>query len=123
MFKDPFSFNGRIRGSEFGLSIVIYLFGFYLMGTQVSHHGNSGDIYLLLLIPILWFHWAQGAKRCHDLSNSGWWQIIPLYWLWLLFEDGKPWPNEYGESPKYENPRDKDEYSQPYGDRNGPYDK
>jgi uncharacterized membrane protein YhaH (DUF805 family) len=55
---------------------------------------------LLLMIPGYWFLLAQGAKRCHDRSNSGWFQIIPFYVFWMLFAEGFPGPNEYGLNPK-----------------------
>jgi len=49
---------------------------------------------------LLWFLWAQGAKRCHDLGKNGWWQIIPFYVLLLVFQDGQPGLNKYGFNPK-----------------------
>lgn len=57
-------------------------------------------VLLVLLIPMLWFTLAQGAKRCHDLGKSGWWVIVPFYGLWLLFADGESGQNTYGVSPK-----------------------
>ena len=53
-----------------------------------------------MLVPYFWFIWAQGAKRCHDRGNSGWYQIIPFYGLWMLFAEGEIGTNEYGNSPK-----------------------
>ena len=38
----------------------------------------------IFLIPAYWFFFAQGAKRCHDRGNSGWYILIPLYWIWLM---------------------------------------
>jgi hypothetical protein len=55
---------------------------------------------LIAFVPMLWFIRAEGAKRCHDVGNNGWWQIIPFYIFWLLFQDGNPGENEYGENPK-----------------------
>lgn len=106
MFKNPFSFEGRIRRLEYGLSHLIGTFILYLIAFMVGViSGSSGDegifvILFLFYIPYFWFIWAQGAKRCHDVGNSGWWQLIPLYPLWLLFEDGQAGPNQYGENPK-----------------------
>ena len=57
-------------------------------------------IYLVTLLPLLWIICAQGAKRCHDRGNSGWYQIIPFYFLWMIFAEGESGSNEYGESPK-----------------------
>jgi uncharacterized membrane protein YhaH (DUF805 family) len=55
---------------------------------------------LIIYMPFLWFTWAQGAKRCHDLGNSGWFQLIPFYSLWMLFKDGEYGENNYGVNPK-----------------------
>ena len=63
---------------------------------------ESGLIYigLLMIIPLLWFAYAQGAKRCHDMGRSGWWQLIPFYVFVMLFVEGDHRENEYGPSPK-----------------------
>lgn len=110
MFKAPFSFDGRIRRLEYGLSYLIYLvfyipFNIYLRTSENSYSGPSGTvlvIFFILLIPFLWFLLAQGAKRCHDRGNSGWFQLIPFYSLWMIFADSDHGPNEYGPNPKGE---------------------
>lgn len=85
MFKNPFSFNGRIRRSEYGLSFLIYLFGSFFLGFILGAMGIIEPVILFFFsIPFYWFMFAQGAKRCHDLGNSGWWQLIPFYGFWLL---------------------------------------
>jgi uncharacterized membrane protein YhaH (DUF805 family) len=107
MFKNPFIFEGRIRRSEFGISFILFIVGrvittIIVAGIISGSNNKDGAVVLslLLLIPLLWFLWAQGAKRCHDLGNSGWFQLIPFYALWMLFQDGEPGPNQYGENPK-----------------------
>ncbi len=107
MFKNPFSFDGRIRRTEYGVSFIIFIVArviVYLIAISLTSNSydNSGATGLgwLFSIPLLWFLWAQGAKRCHDVGNSGWWQIIPFYALWLIFQDGVHGANEYGENPK-----------------------
>lgn len=103
MFKNPFSFEGRIRRTEYGLSIIIYSIAYIVIAAIIGSIGGGDEaitILFVFLIPLLWFLWAQGAKRCHDLGNSGWWQLIPLYGLWMLFEDGKAGHNQYGDNPK-----------------------
>ena len=101
MFKHPFSFDGRIRRTEYGLSLIIYLVAYMiLMGLAAIEEVVGGIVGLIAIIPIVWFVWAQGAKRCHDIDRSGWMQIIPFYFLFLLFEDGKPGRNEHGTNPK-----------------------
>jgi uncharacterized membrane protein YhaH (DUF805 family) len=105
MFKNVFSFNGRIRRTEYGLSVIIFSIyrliaggiGLAIGGDEMS---TSNIIALLLLIPGIIFFLAQGAKRCHDVGRRGWWQLIPFYSLYLIFGEGDINENEYGKNPK-----------------------
>lgn len=102
MFKNPFSFDGRIRRNEYGVSLIIYAIAYAIVagiGASAGRDGSVGIIFIFL-IPMLWFIWAQGAKRCHDVGNSGWWQLIPFYVFWLLFQEGQAGSNQYGDNPK-----------------------
>jgi uncharacterized membrane protein YhaH (DUF805 family) len=102
VFQHPFSFEGRIRRTEYGLSVLIY-FGAFFISTISSSFipGNTGNIInLLSFIALMWFMIAQGSKRCHDLGRNGAFQLIPFYALWLLFEDSHHGINEYGINPK-----------------------
>jgi uncharacterized membrane protein YhaH (DUF805 family) len=96
IFSAPFSFDGRIRRTEYGISFIIYIFSYAL----IAAIAKSSSILFVAYIPLLWFFWAQGAKRCHDRGNSGWYQIIPFYAFWMLFAEGDSAKNEYGNSPK-----------------------
>lgn len=106
MFRNPFSFKGRIRRLEYGISFIIMVIINTIMQGILSVAGSSNGseglivLYFVFLIPYCWFSLAQGAKRCHDRGNSGWYQIIPFYGLWMLFADGEKETNEYGECPK-----------------------
>lgn len=97
MFQTPFSFNGRIRRLEYGLSFILYC-AYDCMLDIIVGHNNS--VHYTLFIPALVWFLSQGAKRCHDRDNSGWYQIIPFYWLWMLFGDGDAYENRYGPDPK-----------------------
>jgi len=106
MFKNPFSFNGRIRRLEFGLSYLIVIgiaiaVIFVLNATSTRENSSvTGIIVLLTYIPLAMFSYAQGVKRCHDIGKGGTWQAIPFYVIWMLFVDGEVGPNKYGENPK-----------------------
>lgn len=101
MFKNPFSFEGRIRRMEYGLSIIISaVVRVLLMFILISSNIDSAGILFFLNIPIFLFILSQGAKRCHDLGNNGWWQLIPFYGLWLLLQEGSTEINKYGDNPK-----------------------
>jgi len=108
MFKNVFSFDGRIRRLEYGISYGIYILYALIIGFSSAVFGIIDESEspenkiktLVVLIPGMLFMLAQGAKRCHDRGNNGWWQIIPFYGLWMLFGDGEIGDNEYGENPK-----------------------
>ena len=104
MFKNPFGFAGRIRRMEFGLSYIIYIAYIFVVALTLGILSGAGyiteQVSEILLpvaaIPAAVFLLAQGAKRCHDRGNSGFFQLIPLYVFWMLFADSEPETNEYG---------------------------
>ena len=98
MFNNLFSSRGRIRRLEYGLSVVFYFVGFTILDKMLT--GSKASIAGFLYIPLIWFVLAQGAKRCHDINNSGWCQIIPFYFLWMVFKEGTSGSNDYGSDPK-----------------------
>jgi len=99
MFANPFSFQGRIRRTELGLTYIIFLTYLIILAPIASDPVAS--IFGLAFIPLIWFVWAQGAKRAHDLGHSGWMILIPIYNPFLLmFKEGQPSINEYGANPK-----------------------
>jgi len=71
MFQSPFSFDGRIRRTEFGISLIIYLICYAILMGILSSKSDGIGILGIAFIPMVWFLWAQGAKRCHDLGKSG----------------------------------------------------
>jgi uncharacterized membrane protein YhaH (DUF805 family) len=101
MFKKPFSFNGRIRRTEFGVSLI-WFYGLIAILAKIPGAGgrSAGIAILVLLVPIFWFRFAQGAKRCHDMGHSGWFQLIPFYSLLMLFASGNAGANRFGDDPK-----------------------
>ncbi len=104
MFNNPFSFEGRIRRTEYGITSLLFMFFLVAINILLEPGGDDRNldaiITLILYIPLGWFKLAQGVKRCHDLGNSGWWQLIPFYFFWLLFEEGEKRTNRYGVDPK-----------------------
>lgn len=108
MFKNPFSFHGRIRRTEYGLSVLLGILGYFLcylfssitaviLQTDV---GKFNALFWFLLIPVLYFISAQNVKRCHDMGRSGWYHLNPLYCFRLMFREGDSGANKYGLNPK-----------------------
>lgn len=103
MFEAPFSFSGRIRRTEYGLSLIINsVLSFFI---SLIVRGTNGDA------VFCWFILAQGAKRSHDIGYSGLCQLVPFYPLFLLFAAGEVGTNCYGKDPKNRNLQDS--YSSP----------
>lgn len=98
MFKDAFSFNGRIRRKEYIVSQLLYYVGLLIISFFVSE--ADMPIVGFLFLPLAWFSLAQGAKRCHDRDNTGFFQIIPFYSIWMFFAPGDNGPNRFGPDPK-----------------------
>jgi uncharacterized membrane protein YhaH (DUF805 family) len=104
-----FSFTGRIRRSEYFITQITASFIgsilFFVLGVGMfAGNGEGAGVSLFLMVIvyaiIFWVILASGAKRCHDRGNSGAYQLIPFYGLWMLFGDGEHGTNRYGVDPK-----------------------
>jgi len=95
---NAFSFNGRIGRVQY---FVVFVLCFIFLGSISGINAESmateykPSIISLFIIPLLWILWAEGAKRCHDIGVSGWYQIIPFYFLWMLVKKGDVGENKY----------------------------
>ena len=86
--KDCFSAVGRVGRLGYFLSFFPYL-----ILTTVNPVRELQGIIAIFFISVIIF---IGVKRCHDLGHSGWWQFIPLYFIWMLFAPGEKEDNQYG---------------------------
>jgi uncharacterized membrane protein YhaH (DUF805 family) len=109
MFRKPLSSKGRIPRGEYAVSLSLYFIYFLITGliktlyvepNYSDQKKSLDDAMYLFGIVVWWFFLAQGAKRCHDRGNNGWYQLIPFYILWMLFADSIEGDNEYGPNPK-----------------------
>lgn len=103
MFKNAFLFKGRARRSEFWLAYIIFMACMMIPAAISDAMGDSEALAVLGIIIIfggLYFFLSEGTRRCHDLGHSGFWMLIPYYILWMLFQNSKEGPNEYGNNPK-----------------------
>jgi uncharacterized membrane protein YhaH (DUF805 family) len=96
IFKNPFSFNGRIRRSEYAISWIIL----HVLTIIILVIASTFPLFGFALIASVWFGLAQATKRCHDLGLMGIAMIIPFFILWLFFAEGNLGPNKYGPDPK-----------------------
>lgn len=120
MFKNPLSFKGRIRRTEYGISLIISVvyytvlqlvipaifmsqyigYGYVRKDIMADTMENIMITYCLFAIPMIYFSYAQAAKRCHDMGKSGWYALIPFYPIYLMFGEGEVGSNQYGADPK-----------------------
>ena len=107
-----FSPKGRLQRKYYlmyaiPLSIIP---AFYINFTIAK--GESGAIifalFLLILAGVILT--IQFIKRLHDINLSGWYVLLGLipivgniFGLYVIFKDGTPGPNQYGEDPKGRN--------------------
>lgn len=106
MFKNVFSYEGRIRRTEYVVGNIFIYICFNVL-TLIFNLQNLVDngirifiCYIVWWIPLIFFSFPQGAKRCHDIGKPGWWQLIPFFVFWLMFKKGDKGRNKYGDDPK-----------------------
>jgi uncharacterized membrane protein YhaH (DUF805 family) len=111
-----FSFNGRIRRSQYWLyGIGVGLVGGVILAilSMLMRNGGAmmmvgGILALVVYVVLIWAGLALSIKRWHDRDKSWVWIFIgaiPIVgFFWVLIEcgflDGTPGPNKFGPSPK-----------------------
>ena len=116
-YRRYFDFSGRSRRKEywmFFLFVMIVYVVFMVLATmfapsvdpntgEVSGGGMSGIVGILMMlfwaatiIPSI----AVAVRRAHDQDKSGWFILIPIYSLIMMFLEGTRGPNRFGPDPK-----------------------
>lgn len=105
-YHSVWSFNGRVGRLAYFTALFGGLFAFFIpiiflriIGVDVDTALDSPIIifcYAIFHIAYWYVSLAVGAKRCHDLGLSGWFQLIPFYVFVMLFSSGDGADNEYG---------------------------
>jgi uncharacterized membrane protein YhaH (DUF805 family) len=120
--KRYFDFSGRSRRKEYWMFVLFVVIGEIVTmildamlglggsatssssygdgGASVSFNATGGIIttvfILAMLIPLI----AAAVRRAHDQDKSGWFILIPIYNLILMFTEGTRGPNRFGPDPK-----------------------
>jgi uncharacterized membrane protein YhaH (DUF805 family) len=101
VLKKYFVFDGRASRKAYWMFILFYYIFALALGILagiikvITDYDLSfvGYIYaLIFLIP----HIALLVRRAHDSNKSGWYILIPIYNIILLFLKGTEGDNEYG---------------------------
>ncbi|WP_444996664.1 DUF805 domain-containing protein [Aliikangiella sp. IMCC44359] len=98
-------FTGRARRKEYWMFILFYIIFYFvaaIIDTVIGTFIITSVFALGMLIPSI----SAAARRLHDTSRSGWWQLIVLIpiigsivLIVFLAQDSHA-ENQYGPSPK-----------------------
>lgn len=108
--RKTFTFQGRDSRSDYRRLFVAWYLGLYgwLGALWVAVQPGTaffwpaaalGAVGLVLLLPACVTLWTAQVRRLHDLDSSGWWLLLPLVPLVLLFLKGESQANRYGQPP------------------------
>ena len=115
-FTNYVTFSGRARRSEYwwfalacaAIMGVVTLFSMMVSAILPFIGILVLPVTLILAIGLMIPQLAAGARRLHDTGRSGWWLLLPITCIGIIFliiwmcEDSAPGDNEYGSNPKEE---------------------
>ena len=124
--KRCFDFSGRSRRKEYWMFVLFLVIGQVVTSildtvlglggttTAVSDYGDGsasasfsssgGMLTTIFVLAMLVPGIAVAIRRAHDQDKSGWFVLIPVYGLIMMFLDGTRGPNRFGPDPKSSNP-------------------
>lgn len=93
MFNNPLSFNGRIGRLEYLITFIV--FWVFAISLHLIVNQENSNVLSFVKLVISYVLFAQGAKRCHDFSKSGWLQLIPFFFIYMLIKKGDEERNKW----------------------------
>ncbi len=106
-FNNYANFEGRASRSQFWwftLFLVLVGWAVELVDFLIFRHNNIHVLYYVWFLVTIVPHLAVGARRLHDMGQSGWYQllwlacciggIVPLV---MYIMPAQPGPNQYGD--------------------------
>ena len=98
MFANLISFEGRIRRAEFAITLILC---YFVRSSLLAIFGELNLLSTISSVFLVLIFFSQSVKRLHDMDQTGWLAILPVYNpILLLFVDGTTGKNQYGEDPK-----------------------
>lgn len=120
--KRYFDFSGRSRRKEYWMFQILYIILYIVAGildvqlgfattTSTSEFGDGtasagfnmqgGMLTVIVALAFLIPNIAVCVRRMHDNDKSGWWVLVPIYNLVVIwFMEGTKGPNRFGPDPK-----------------------
>lgn len=101
----------RLRRRDYALFTLLFGVVAFVCLVAIEAETAWADEYGAAVLPGLLLglvaSYAMAIKRLHDINASGWWApllLLPvtnvILGLVLIFKDGTPGPNQYGDDPK-----------------------
>ena len=98
MFANLISFEGRIRRAEFAITLILC---YFVRSSLLAIFGELNLLSTISSVFLVLIFFSQSVKLLHDMDQTGWLAILPVYNpILLLFVDGTRGKNQYGEDPK-----------------------
>jgi uncharacterized membrane protein YhaH (DUF805 family) len=114
-FKGYFDFSGRASRSEYwfwtlfvviGTMLTIILDETLFPAYHLTPDEASGPIYVTFALLTFFPSFAVYVRRIHDVNRSGWWILISVTIIGILFpllywsvKKGTEGPNRFGDDP------------------------
>ena len=97
--KKYITFKGRASKAEYWYFFLFNLVASFIIGlvAAILELKIINTAYVLFIIlPSI----SVAVRRIHDVNKSGWFILVPIYGLILLFIAGTRGENKYGPDPK-----------------------
>ena len=94
-FANYAEFDGRESRSAYWWWILFVILVSAAVETLFESESLSGVWSIAILLPNI----SSTVRRMHDVNKSGWFILIPIYWIILACKKGTVGENRFGTAP------------------------